>query len=140
VTLGGALNLFEKDKLSAQVTYGEGVARYINDISGENLDAALDGGRLEAIPVLAVMAGYSHQWNDHWRSTISGGYVQADAPASLGAFAIDNTLYGSANIMWQPTTSFRMGLEYLYGRKETLDGSERDAHRLNFVVRYDLVK
>jgi hypothetical protein len=33
-----------------------------------------------------------------------------------------------------------MGLEYLYGRKETIDGSERDAHRFNFVVRYDLVR
>jgi hypothetical protein len=33
-----------------------------------------------------------------------------------------------------------MGLDYLYGRKETLDGSDGDAHRLNFVVRYDLVK
>ena len=40
--------------------------------------------------------------------------------------------------MWHPTPSFRMGLEYLYGRKETLDRSERDAHRLDFVVRYDL--
>ncbi|MDB6153323.1 MAG: hypothetical protein JWL90_1776 [Chthoniobacteraceae bacterium] len=30
--------------------------------------------------------------------------------------------------------------EALYGRKETIDGSERDAHRLNFVFRYDLVR
>jgi hypothetical protein len=56
------------------------------------------------------------------------------------AFAIDNTWYASANVMWHPTNSFRMGLEYLYGRKETIDGSERDAHRLDFVVRYDLVR
>lgn len=140
VTLAGALNLFEKDKFSAQVTFGEGVARYINDLSGENLDATLDGGRLEAIPVFAAMAGYTHHWNDRWRSTISGGYVHVDAPTSLDRFTIDNTLYGSANLMWHPTSSFRMGLEYLYGRKETIDGSERDAHRLNFVVRYDLVR
>lgn len=42
--------------------------------------------------------------------------------------------------MWHPTKSFRMGLEYLYGFKETLDGSSQDAHRLNFVLRYDLVR
>jgi hypothetical protein len=30
-----------------------------------------------------------------------------------------------------------MGLDYLSGRKETLNGSERDAHCLNFVVRDD---
>lgn len=140
LSLSAALNVGKKDKLSGQATYGEGVARYINDLSGETLDAALDDRRLEAIPVLAVMGGYTHHWNDEWRSTVSGGYVHVDAPVSLGRFAIDNTLYGSVNLMWHPTTSFRMGLEYLYGRKETADDSERDAHRFNFVVRYDLVR
>ncbi len=140
VNLAGVVNLFEKDKFSAQVAYGEGIARYVNDLSGENLDAALDQGRFNALPAFAAMAGYTHQWNDHWRSTISGGYVHVDAPESLGRFAIDNTFYASANLMWHPSTSFRMGLEYLYGHKETLDGSEADAHRLNFVIRYDLVR
>lgn len=140
VNLSGALNLFEKDKLSAQLTYGEGIARYINDLSGTDMDAALDGARLEAIPIWAAMVGYTHHWNDHWRSTIAGGYVHADAPTSLGSFAIDNTWYASANLMWHPTSSFRMGLEYLYGKKETADDAERDAHRLDFVVRYDLVR
>jgi hypothetical protein len=140
VSLSGALNLFEKDKLSAQVTYGEGVARYINDLSGENLDAAFVGDELRAIPVFAAMVGYTHHWDEHWRSTIAGGYVQVDAPDVLGRFAIDRTLYGSANLMWHPTNSFRMGLEYLYGSKETIGGADRDAHRLNFVVRYDLVR
>jgi len=140
VSVSGALNLFEKDKFSAQVTWGEGVARYINDLSGESLDAAFDGGRFESVPVFAAMAGYTHHWNEHWRSTISGGYVHVDAPDSLGRFAIDNTLYASGNLMWHPTPTFRMGLEYLYGHKETIDATERDAHRLNFVVRYDLVR
>ena len=45
-----------------------------------------------------------------------------------------------ANLVWQPTKSFRMGLEYLFGTKETYDGTDGDAHRLNFVIRYDLVK
>jgi hypothetical protein len=54
VTLGGSLKVFEKDKFSAQVTYGEGVARYINDLGGESLDATFNDGRLEAIPVFAA--------------------------------------------------------------------------------------
>jgi hypothetical protein len=139
-SLSGALKLFEKDKFSAQATYGEGVARYVNDLGGESLDAALDNGHFKPIPVFAAMAGYTHQWSDHWRSTISGGYVHADSPDALGPFAIDNTVYASANLLWHPTTSFRMGVEYLYGRKETIDRSERDAHRIDFVLRYDLVR
>jgi hypothetical protein len=139
-SLSGALNLFEKDKFTAQITYGEGVARYLNDTSGEDLDATLDHGRFKAIPALGAMAGYTHQWSEHWRSTVSGGYVHVDAPEPLGPLALDNTIYASANLMWHPTPTFRMGLEYLYGRRETLDHTERDAHRLDFVLRYDLVR
>jgi hypothetical protein len=140
VNLSGSLNVFDKDKLSAQVTYGEGIARYINDLSGESLDAALSDGQLDALPVFAAMAGYTHHWSDQWRSTIAGGYVHTSAPDVLGTFTVDSTLYGSANLMWHPTKSFRTGLEYLYGNKDTLGGAESDAHRLNFVIRYDLVR
>lgn len=140
VSLSGSLNVLEKDKLSAQLTYGEGVARYINDLSGQNVDAALDNGDFEAIPVFAAMVGYTHHWNDQWRSTISGGYVHADSPDSLGPFALDQTVYSSVNLMWHPTNSFRMGLEYLHGFKETTGGADADADRLDFVIRYDLVR
>jgi len=139
-SLSGALNLFENDKFTAQVTYGEGISRYVNDTSGEDLDATLDHGRFRAIPVFATMAGYTHQWSEHWRSTVSGGYVHVNSPEPLGPLALDNTIYASANIMWHPTSTFRMGLEYLYGRRETLDHTDRDAHRLDFVLRYDLVR
>ena len=99
VTLAGAINLAEKDKLSAQVTYGEGVARYINDLSGEDLDSAIVNGNLEAIPVFATMAGYTHRWNDQWRSTISGGYVHVDVPGSLDPLTVEDTIYSSLNLM-----------------------------------------
>jgi hypothetical protein len=77
----------------------EGVARYLNDLTGENLDAAFVDGELRAVPVFGVMVGYTHHWNDHWRSTLSRSYVQVDAPESLGRFAIDRTLYSSANLI-----------------------------------------
>lgn len=139
-SLSGSLNVFTTDKLSAQVTYGEGVARYINDLGGQNYDAAMDGGRLVALPVFAAMVGYTHPWNAEWRSTLAGGYVQVDAPASLGGLALDHTLYGSLNLMWHPTVSFRTGLEFLTGAKETANDAEREAYRINFVIRCDLIR
>lgn len=137
----GAFNLFAADKLLWQAAYGHGMARYVNDLGGADLDAAPDNaGNLEAIPVLATTVGYTHQWSPHFRSTASFGYVHADSTASLGAFAIETTTYTSVNLVWHPTPSFRMGLEYLYGTKETRNGAEHDGHRLDFVVRYDLVR
>lgn len=137
----GAFNLFAKDKLLWQVAYGHGIARYINDIGGGTLDAAPDNsGELEAIPVFAAVLGYTHEWSPHFRSTASCGYLNVDPTDSLGALAIEKTTYTSVNLVWHPTTSFRMGLEYLYGSKDTLSGADGDGHRLNFVFRYDLIR
>jgi len=137
----GAFNLFQADKLLWQVSYGHGMARYVNDLGSANLDAAPDNaGNLKAIPVFSAVTGYTHEWSKHFRTTASVGYVHADPTASLGPLAIEQTTYASLNLVWHPTTSFRMGLEYLYGTKQTQGGDDADGHRLDFVFRYDLVR
>jgi hypothetical protein len=137
----GAFNLFQADKLSWQVAYGEGMARYVNDLGGADLDAAPDSsGDLKALPVFATVVGYTHQWSKQFRSTAAYGYIHVDPASSLGRFAIEDTHYASANLVWHPTKAFRMGLEYLYGHKETQNGADGDAHRINFVFRYDLIR
>ena len=138
-TVSGGLNVFAKDSVTGQVSYGRGMARYVNDLGGLGLDAAYDGQRLTAIPVFATTAAYTHQWNDQWRSTVSGGYLHVSAPSSLDPFTVDSTVYATANIVWQPYSYFRVGLEYLYGRKETLNGAERDAQRIDLMFSYDLL-
>jgi len=137
----GAFNLFQADKFLWQLSYGHGIARYVNDLGSSGMDAALDAsGNLEAIPVFAAVVGYTHEWSKHFRSTASFGYVNADPTATLGALAIERTTYSSLNLVWHPTTSFRMGLEYLYGTKDTQGGADGDGHRLDLVFRYDLVR
>jgi len=141
VNASGAFNVFKKDKIAWQLAYGEGMARYVNDLGGGDLDAAPDAsGDLEALPVLAAALGYTHQWSKQFRSTASYGYVKVDPASSLGGFAIEDTRYTSVNLVWHPTTSFRMGLEYLYGFKDTQSDADGDGHRLNFVFRYDLIR
>jgi hypothetical protein len=137
----GAFNMFEKDKLTWQVAYGNGIARYVNDLGGQNLDAAPDGaGNLIALPVFATAVGYTHQWSQQFRSTASFGYVHVGPQESLGPFAVEKTTYTSVNFMWHPTTSFRMGIEYLYGTKETQGGETGDGQRVDLVLRYDLIR
>ena len=139
--MAGAGKAKPADKLLWQVAYGHGMARYVNDLGSADLDAALDDdGNLEAIPVFAAAIGYTHEWSKHFRSTASFGYVKADPTASLGPFAIETTTYASANLVWHPTPSFRMGLEYLFGTKETANDADHEGHRLDFVFRYDLVR
>jgi hypothetical protein len=137
----GAFKVFSDDKLTWQLAYGEGIARYVNDLGGQSLDAAPDGaGNLKALPVFATMAGYTHQWSKQFRSTASFGYIHTGPQASLGQYAVEKTTYTSVNLMWHPTTSFRMGLEYLYGTKQTQGGEDGTGQRIDFVLRYDLIR
>jgi hypothetical protein len=141
VSLSGEVNLFAHDALTFQGTYGEGIARYIQDPSGQNEDAALAShGNLRAQPAWGVAVGYTHQWIPKWKSTVSYGYAHVDTEASNGEFAYDNSNYVSANLIYQWSPSFRMGLEYLYGTKEVRNNASHDGQRLNFVLKYDLVK
>jgi hypothetical protein len=139
--LSGALKVFGEDKISYQAAYGEGIARYINDLGGQNLDAAPDaGGNLKAIPVFAPGIGYTHHWSPTFRSTAAFGYVWTDPEPSLGGSTLKSTTYATANLVWQITKAFRTGIEYEYGFKSNLDGASRGAHRIDVVVKYDLVK
>jgi len=141
VSLTGEVNLFAHDALTFEGTYGEGIARYIQDPSGQGEDAALDShGNLRALPAWGVAAVYTHQWIDKWKTTVSYGYASVDNKASNGDFAFDHSNYVSANLVYQWTPSFSLGLEYLYGTNEVRNGESHDGQRLNFVVKYDLVK
>ena len=141
VSLSGEINLFAHDALTFQGTYGDGIARYIQDPSGQNEDAALDdNGVLRALPAWGVAIGYTHQWANKWRSTVSYGHANVDTENSNGPFAYVQSNYVSANLIYQWSPTFRLGLEYLYGTNKVRNEESHDGQRLDFVLKYDLVK
>jgi hypothetical protein len=127
-----------KDALQAQLTYGQGIFRYINDDFVNN-DAAFDStGDLKAIPVLAVMGAFTHHWCEDFRSTVSYGYVRLDNESSQGAGAYHTTEYASANLVWQLRKRLSIGLEGLYGRKKEQGGASGDVWRVQMGMVYSL--
>ena len=138
VNLAAAITLFGEDSAQAQLTYGEGIFRYLNDNFVSN-DAAFDeDGDLTAIPCLGLMFGYTHQWSEAWRSTASLGYMNLDNPASQDATAYDTTQYASVNVIWQVRNRLSLGLEGLYGSKEQNDGDRGNVFRIHFGLVYSL--
>ncbi len=129
------LNVFTKDSLQAQVTYGEGYFHFANDnftYTGFNGgDAAYDkNGNLTAMPFFSAMLGYTHHWTDSFRSTVSAGYNDLNNEFSEGPLAYHRTYYGSANIVYQIRKRLSVGLEALYGKKEVNDGQKGDVVRV----------
>lgn len=140
VNLSGGLKTFGQDSLVASVSYGDGIGRYIQDLPGGSAGVIGPTGDLETLTAWGAMLGYRHQWSEKWRSTISYSYVELDNRAEQGDFAYDHTHYAQANIIWAPTKNFYVGLEYMYGTKETRNGSNGDNHRVQLSFQYKLVR
>lgn len=140
LNISGALKTFGADNLIASVIYGEGIGRYVQDLPGGSAGVVDASGDLHLLPAWGAMLGYRHQWGEAWRSTVSYSYVQLDNRAEQGDFAYDNTHYAQGNLIWAPTKNFYVGLEYLYGMKETRNGSTGDDHRVQVSFQYKLVR
>jgi hypothetical protein len=137
------LNVFCKDSLQLQATYGEGYFHFANDnftYSGFNGgDAAYDAnGNLKALPFFSAMAGYTHHWTDSWRSTASFGFDHLDNSFSQGPLAYHKTYYASANVVYQIRKRLSVGLEGLYGKKETKSGADGDVFRVQLGIVWSL--
>jgi hypothetical protein len=138
LNLSSSFNITENDSVQTQLTYGEGLFRYFNDDFANN-DAAFDrSGQLTAIPAFGGMVGFTHKWNDTFRSTASYGYVHLDNEFSQGPNAYHMTHYASLNVVWQIRKRLSIGFEGLYGHKEEKSGADGDAFRLQLGIVYSL--
>ncbi|HEX4507700.1 MAG TPA: DcaP family trimeric outer membrane transporter [Alphaproteobacteria bacterium] len=138
LNLSAGLATFGSDNILFSGTYGEGVGRYIQDLPlGTAIDHVND---LKPLPAYGIMAAYRHFWAPDWRSTVTYGYVHSDSLPEQGTGAYDYTHYASANLVWAPTSSSKVGLEYLYGFRETAIGRSGEDNRLQFSMQYTLVK
>jgi hypothetical protein len=137
--LGGTLNVTGSDTLLALVNYGEGIGGMGNDASFVNSDAAFDpDGSLVALPYVSGLVGMTHKWNEKWRSTITYGYVDLSNTEGQTGDAYHLTTYASANIVCQVRKQMTIGLEGLYGDKETKDGSSGDVWRVQAGMVYSI--
>lgn len=134
VNLSTRLRTIGKDNAIVQVTAGDGVGRYRGGITA----APGASGELEAVPVVAILGSYQHHWSDEYRSTLAYSWGEGDVPAGSPATTNEELTYLAANLIWQFTERAWAGLEYLYGTRDTFDGADGDAHRLQFALRFDI--
>lgn len=141
VQLAGIWKTFGDDYLAGSAIYGKGIARYISDISGLGLDAVVDpSGNLTALTAKGGYGAYTHYWTPSLRSTAVAGVLNMDNKDFQPGDAFKQSQYYSANLIWNPYGSVALGVEYLWGRLESNDGTARNANRLQMSVQYDFVR
>jgi hypothetical protein len=143
ISSSGLLRTYKSDNLVYQLAYGDGIARYVNDLSGLGLDASPKSATdpsLTAVPVFAPYIAYQHYWAPRVRSTSSFGYVLVQNTAFEPPSTYHKTTYSTANIIWNPLGSLNVGAEFLYGWRENKNGQHNYAPRLQLSAKYSFIK
>ncbi len=119
-----------RDTAYFETTLGEGIGGF-RDVP----DAGPDGfGMLESLPVFAWNVAWTHDWSDRWSSNFI--FSKGDLTNSAGQLgsAVGSLEYVAANVIWSPHDQVDVGLEYLFGKRQDLDGSTGEANRLHLGV------
>jgi hypothetical protein len=129
----------ERSRILLQYTFGWGIGRYIQDTAGLGLDGQVDPQTRSFDTLYAVgwSTSYEHWWTENWLSNItySEDFVghNGDQPATTYAGA----KYLAASLWWIPITRMSIGVEYVWGQRENLDGEHAKANRLNGLFQYN---
>jgi hypothetical protein len=150
-TLGGGLSLtgaFKvgqfapySDLLMFGTNWGKGIARYIADTGGLNLDAVVGpDGKLYALTGWGAYSAYTHYWSSNWRSNLVYGVARIEHSPWLSAYDFHDSNYGAANLLWTPAPTLTMGLELLHGRLMEQNDRYNDDTRIQCSVQYSFIK
>ena len=134
---------FGDDSLNAHFIYGEGIGRHIfggitdalvtNFVAGQTPD-------IDPVTTWSWHVGYQHWWTDSLASNAIFGWVHTEievddafGPGVRGVAQFntnENIQSIHANILWYPADPVTIGLEYIRGMRDALNGEYATANRL----------
>lgn len=132
--------LDERDKLLFQLNFGDGIGRYVNDLSSiGNFDGVFEPGtnNLELFEVTAGYISWQHWWGiNELRSNFTFGAVEVDNPGFIDDDAYKRTIRFSTNVIWSPIPRIDVGGEYLWGKRENEGGEDGTATQFQVMAKY----
>ncbi|MQY50952.1 DcaP family trimeric outer membrane transporter [Rhodocyclus gracilis] len=151
----GQIKTVGDDFISWIVTGGNGIGRYFNYIEGAAYNSATN--TIEMEKVLGLVLGYQHKVSDQLRfnfvygtqKSYNSGYTDLAIASGYGGSVTQNgSDQGQFGVnrrvsqlhiggIYNPVKVVDIGLEYIYGKRETLLGEKGDMSRVNFLARYN---
>lgn len=104
--------------------------------------AAKNGNSLELWKAVGAHVGYTHKWTAAFNSTVAYAHTRFSDNAVSGApstsdFAPNKKINQFwLNSFYTPYKNFDLGLDYIWGKRETFDGYEGVMSRLTAMARY----
>lgn len=136
ITTGGKIWVGQRDDIRIVTTFGKGLGRYISAgfVSGAVRNEDLS---LNPTNTLNGYVAFNHFWQEKLSSSFSLAAFHAFHDESIAAQEINQSSYSiSGNLKWDPVPKLRLGLEYMYGYRELLGGTNGAFHRMQFAFKY----
>jgi hypothetical protein len=141
VGIGGKYQLTPKTFLKADYNHIKGDGRFL---MWTNSSYAIDDQKhIQSNEFDSISTGITHQFNTQFRSTLGYGYMKAKDNNAFARINKDNTAQnkelwqGWINGMYNPYKPITLGMEYVYGERETFDGRTGTDNRINMMASYD---
>ena len=138
VMLSGNIQPAKKWIIYYQFAYGEGIGAYLQDIAGHPYSFVPDAkapGKMKASPMLGANLGVSFnptsklQFNAMFSESRIFD-VRDYANAQSESLNYKYALYGAVNCFYNINSFLQLGVEYLYGHRQTWNIHGADDHRI----------
>lgn len=141
VGFGGKYQITPDTLLKADYYHVKGDGRFLLwSNSGYAID---DQNNIHSNEFDTVSLGITHQFTPQIRSTLGYGYMKAKDDNRFAELQRDSTTQnkelwqGWVNALYNPYKPITLGVEYVYGERETFDGRNGIDNRFNMMASYD---
>ena len=128
-----SLNLADIATLTAMATYGDGIGSYVvnGGFASGLLTGTLADPKIKTIELWSVVAALAISMTDTTTMNVAVGHYDQSASDSVFGQTDDMTTV-HVNLIWQPVSRFRMGVEGMWGDNDVVEGTYNDALRFQF--------
>jgi hypothetical protein len=129
----------ERSRVLLQYTFGWGIGRYIQDTAGQGLDGQVDPTNRTFSTVYAAgwSASYEHWFTEQWLSNLTYSQVLTGQDGGQPGNTYQGAKYLTVGLWFIPVRNMSIGLEFVWGERENLDGQSANANRINGLFQYN---
>jgi hypothetical protein len=134
VSVAGVIPTVGKDDFRFTASAGNAIGRYSDGFFPDGVVGT--DGQIRLPKQWGLFAAYRHFWSDQLRSNFVLSTASENNPADAPANTNKSTRSAHANLIWSPVPNTDLGLEYIYGFRETEDGQKGHLNRLQASAKY----
>lgn len=138
IQLSGMAALAGPLSVQYNAAYGKGIATYIQDDNGLNLDAVASAntGKLDMVRTLGITGGLSYTISPKVTTNAVYSHVVNTLPSRAVVSPDQYRLgdYVAANVIWNINKFISTGIEYDYGHRKSFDGTSLHDNRIQCQV------